>query len=405
MGKALLIIVLGFSTIFSGIIFNFTSSQRRSSQAIVTEYERWIARNAIESAANMGISKLFQSPIFSWGTAFTNQTFNGAQYSVTYTDVTGDSIFEAKALQVLTSVSYAGITDTSVAVYIQPAYSYFYFYLNNWPGGPTLEYDTGDTVAGPIHSNQPMRISNNPVFIGKVSSDETGYQGISNPNPKFYGGAEFGTQAIATPDLTPIRNVAIAGGDEYTTTIWVRFNADSTYETSTNGIIYSAPISMTAYNGTIITTGATSDIHVQGTVNGQMTVIAGRDILIEDDIVYNENPTTNPNSNDYLGLIARTNVTIVNNLANASNVNIHAAVLARDGSFNVPGYNLGLPRGILTLVGSLVENNYSEFGTYLGPITLTGYAFNHQYDTRLITRTPPYFPRILNRIEKAFRSD
>lgn len=397
----MLLIVFGFSTIFSGIIFNFTSNQTRSSQAIITEYERWIARNAVESAANMGISKLFQSPIFSWGTAFTNQAFSGAQYSVTYSDVTGDSIYEAKAIQVLTSVSYAGITDTSTAVYIQPAYSYFYFYLNNWPGGPALEYDTGDAVAGPIHSNQPMRISNNPVFIGKVSSHETGYQGISNPNPKFYGGAEFGTETIALPDLTPISNVASAGGDEYTTEIWVRFKVDSTYETSTDGITYSIPISMTAFNGTIITSGF-NDIHVQGTVNGQMTVISGDDILIEDDIVYNDDPTTNPN---YLGLIANDDVTIVNNLANANNVVIHAAIIARDGSFNVPGHDIGLPRGTLTLVGSLVENNYSEFGTYAGPITLTGYAFVHQYDTRLVTRTPPYFPRIANRVEKVFRSD
>ncbi len=144
-----------------------------------------------------------------------------------------------------------------------------------------------------------------------------------------------------------------------------------------------------------------NDIHVEGTVDGQITILSDRDILIEDNIVYDDDPRINPNSDDYLGLIARHRVTIVENVANSSDIEIHAAIIARHDEIEVPNYSSGGPWGTLTILGSIVENDFRPYGT----TTPTGYISNHIYDLRLRDRTPPYFPRLTNRIEKVYRSN
>ncbi|MFQ6114021.1 MAG: hypothetical protein ACE5NG_08005 [bacterium] len=397
MGKALLIIIVGFSTIFSGMMYNITSNQQRSSQAILTQYEKWIARNAIESVTNVANSKLYQNPDWQAGIS---GSFNGASYTVNVTDVTGDSTTNAKKDSITTIVTYENQSDTTITILVQPAYSYYYFFLNNWP--LPLEYDTGDTVIGPIHSNTKIRISNSPVFLGKVSSAENTYQGVSNPSPEFYGGAEFGTATIdfSSVILAPLTIVGMSGGDHYPNEIWLEFNG-TTYD------VYSDPYitlqsthNITDFNRIIMTdAGSKQDIHVRGTVDGQITILSDRNILIEDDIVCTTDPSSDPSSEDLIGLIAGHRVILVDNVANNSDLVIHAAIVARHDQIQVenPG---GASRGTLTIVGSIVENHYVSLGT-----SLSDYVLNHIYDSRLIDKTPPYFPRITNRVEQIYRSD
>lgn len=223
---------------------------------------------------------------------------------------------------------------------------------------------------------------------------------VASNDPKFYGGVEFGTPVIPLPDLGPLIATATAGGHVFANELWLRFNGTGgTYDYSTDGVTYFTQ-SISDFNGTIMTTND-NDIHVEGTVDGQITILSDRDILIEDNIVYDDDPRINPNSDDYLGLIARHRVTIVENVANSSDIEIHAAIIAHHDEINVPNYDSGGPWGNLTIVGSIVENDFRPYGT----TTPTGYISNHIYDLRLRDRTPPYFPRLTNRIEKVYRSN
>lgn len=139
---------------------------------------------------------------------------------------------------------------------------------------------------------------------------------VASNDPKFYGGVEFGTPVIPLPDLGPLIATATAGGHVFANELWLRFNGTGgTYDYSTDGVTYFTQ-SISDFNGTIMTTND-NDIHVEGTVDGQITILSDRDILIEDNIVYDDDPRINPNSDDYLGLIARHRVTIVENVANA----------------------------------------------------------------------------------------
>jgi hypothetical protein len=397
MGKALLIIVLGFSTIFSGVLFNMSSNQVLSSREIVKQYEKWIRRNALESAMNVASSKLYQNFVAS--DEGSDKSFSGVSYSLTFTDITGDSTREVKKIQAKTMATFAGETDSTIAIFMQPAYSYYHFFLfNTWP--PSLEYAPGDTLTAPVHANDRIRIRGNPVFIGKVSSADNNYHPVlGGDDPKFYGGIEFGTAIIPLPDLAPITNEALNWGHSFSNELWLRFNGDGTYDYSIDNWGSSFTESIATYNGTIIT-DSNMDIHVEGVVDGEVTIIADRDILIEDDIVYATNPITNPNCNDYLGLIARHRVRIVENAANSNDVVIHAAIIAHHDEIVVQNYDTGGPWGTLTIVGSVVENDYLPVGT----VTPTGYVMNQIYDVRLRDRTPPYFPR-LDRVEQVYRSN
>jgi hypothetical protein len=392
MGRALLIIVVGFSTIFSGMMFTLTSNQQRSSKAILTQYEKWIVRNTMESVANVANSKLYQNP--NWETGLSG-SFNGATYTVNFTDITGDSTTNAKKDSITTIVTYENESDTTVTILIQPAYSYYYFFLNTWP--LPLEYNTGDTLIGPIHANSKIRINNDPVFFGKVSSSETTYQGVSNPDPKFYGGAEFGTPAIdfTSGILTPLTNEGLSG-DQYNYEIWVEF-IGTTYN------VYNDPYTtlvatynLTDFNRIIMTDeGSNQNIHVKGTVDGQITILADRDIYIEDDIVCANDPSLDPSSDDFIGLVAKHRVILADNSDNRGDLVIHAAIMARHDEIQVESPD-GSSRGTLTIVGSIAETDY---------LSLSDYVVNHIFDSRLIDKTPPYFPRITNRIEQIFRSD
>lgn len=398
MGKALLIIVLGFSVIFSSIMFNLTSNHQRSANKMAYHYDKWIAQNAASSAANAAISKIYQN--FNWRTGYSNLSFFGANYSVTITDIPVDSTTEAKKLQVTAIATYGDKSDTTVSVFMQPAYSYYYYYVNtSWH--PSLKYEDGDTLIGPIHSNSMIRIKKNPVFIGRVSSSQDSFQNVGSADPKFYGGAEFGTQNIPLPDLSGVIGVAQAGGDVYNEELWLTFNFDGSYSCSTSTIDTLKFIS--DFNGTIMTTNG-KKIHVKGVVNGKVTVISDRDILIEDNIVYAEDPRSNPNSDDYLGLIAAHRVTVRDNVPNSNDVEIHAAIIARHDELMVENYDTGPPRGTLTILGSIVQNNAFPYGTYHEGGLETGYEGNHIYDARLMDKTPPFFPR-LDRVERVFRSD
>jgi hypothetical protein len=398
MGKALLIIVLGFATIFSGIMFKITSNQQRSSRAIVEQYEKWIAQNVSESVTNVAISKLYQPPVLSWQSGFSSLSFNGASYSVSITNITTDSTTEAKKIQVTTVATYENESDTTIAVLMQPAYSYYSYFANRWLS--SLVYDTGDTLTGPIHSNEFIQISNSPVFLAKVSSDETTYQGVTAPDPKFYGGLELGTQTIPLPNLTALIDSANAGGDVHASEVWLQFNG-TTYDVFYDPYItLDVTNNLSDYNGTIMTTGL-QNIHVKGVVDGQVTVLSDQDIFIEEDIVYANDPRVNPNSDDFLGLIASHRIEIPDN--GTMNLEIHAAMVANE-QFRVENYDLGLARGTLTILGSLVVEQDGPSGTYTSGTLVTGFDRIHIYDSRLRDKTPPYFPR-LDRVEMLFRSD
>ncbi len=396
MGRLLLIVTTGLSTVFAGIMFTMSSNIQRSSGKIVSQYQQIIRRNTLESATNVAISRLQQD--INWQSGFSDLSFSDANYSVTITDITQDSTIEAKRIQVTAVTTYSGLSDTTKTIFMQPAYSYYYLYSRKWPSH--LTFENGDTLSHPIHSNEGIRMSGTPVFLGKVSSQASTFETVGTAHPKFYGGADFGNGGIPEPSLSALMASALAGGDVYSEKLWLTFNADGSYQCSTGTVLTTKFIS--DYNGIVMTTND-KDIHVKGTVNGKVTVVSDDDLFIDGDIVYNQDPRVHPNSPDYTGLIARDDIIVSDNAANADGVNIHAALLSLD-KIKVEDHDEGAPRNTMLILGSIVQESSDEFGEFSGSTLISGYETVHIYDTRLFDRTPPFFPR-LNFVVMTFRSD
>ena len=137
-------------------------------------------------------------------------------------------------------------------------------------------------------------------------------------------------------------------------------------------------------------------IHVWGVLNGRLTVAAGHNLYIEDNVVYYRDPRYEP-STDLLGLVAQDSVIVAWDLAhsstdpNTSDCLINASIMALK-SFAAQNSWTPPARGTVTVLGGVVQNNKGTLGRVVGGVLVSGYNKNYIYDTRLLTDLPPAFP-------------
>jgi len=243
-----------------------------------------------------------------------------------------------------------------------------------------------------------------PVFFDKVTTSKMidPKPGTKTNNAIFKNGYETGVADVGWPtDLSELENASTAGGRNYTSEVWVQLDPGTSanndgwayvYNSSTMSaasIIDSVDLSDPTFNGALL---GEDRVHVQGTLDGKLSIASTEELRIEDNILYaNRDLAT---SDDLLGLIAEENVTVVNNAANQTDCIIDASVFSRDGSFTAENYNLGAPRGTLQLNGSIVQNQRGPVGTFAGTTLKTGYLKKYRYDQRLADpfNRPPFYP-------------
>ncbi len=168
------------------------------------------------------------------------------------------------------------------------------------------------------------------------------------------------------------------------------------YTIPENGLVYVKASSYKIYtynsNGQVATTTSYNDlgdVSVSGLngLDGKVTIVAERDINIIGHIRYADNPQTNPESNDKLGLIAGRNAVVTK--AAPNNVDIYAHIFCRDGGFGVYGYNTDSHRGDLNVYGGIANLIRNAVGQ-----GSSGYWKNYIYDPRFARDPPPHYPRL-----------
>ena len=105
-----------------------------------------------------------------------------------------------------------------------------------------------------------------------------------------------------------------------------------------------------------------------------------------------EDPRTDPEADDLLGLVAKHEVIVADNPANRDNCIIHATIMALDLSFWVENYNQGGPRGYLEILGGIIQQRRGPVGTMRNGMIGTGYQKNYGYDHRFRAMAPPFYP-------------
>lgn len=133
------------------------------------------------------------------------------------------------------------------------------------------------------------------------------------------------------------------------------------------------------------------DLFVQGTMGGQMTIAAENFVYITGNITYADS------ARDILGIVGQNAVWVWNPMNSSGqailgqNRTIYAALLSVAHTIQVQNWNLGSPRGTLTIVGSMAQRFRGTVGTGSGASVATGYLKSYNYDARLTYMSPPKY--------------
>jgi hypothetical protein len=434
-GKASILIVMGFSAVLLVMTQNFNSLTVRSVDNFASYYEETIAHNIAVSGANFAASALFFDN--HWTSGFSDVQFGGGKFDVTVIDTS--AVQNEKIITVVSTYpwpaspapGYSRLTDT-VMVKLQPSrFSKFAYYSAFEPSN--IWWTDGDTVHGPMHVQGTLRVNGAPVFHGKVTT-ETGIDSaggywdyresgghwerqwkwgrwqwvwvidynrvwIPAANPQFLGGYEDGVDLdMPANGVSDVRTLAQSGGHVFSghDTVYITFDEDSIkYKYGKYAAETAVLGTNLAANGVIFADDAV--VRAQGTVDGLYTLgVSGSSskgkLFIDDDIVYYDNPNTNPNSTDMLGMVVENEVLITNNSANNTDVNIHGSIYIQDGGFGAEDYDTRPNSGTINLLGGIQQATRRAVGTFNSGGIVSGFNKNYRYDNRFLISSPPGFP-------------
>lgn len=261
----------------------------------------------------------------------------------------------------------------------------------------------GDTLEGPVQTNSHFHIKGNPAFNSDVRSSDnfiTFYNNgsyldtalASNPPadiPTFQEGIDLGVEVIDMPSKAlDLRTAAVQGGLHLTGPATVVLNSDGTMNVTNGGRTQSTALPA---NGALFVTGG--DLTVSGTLNGRLSMGTNRNIIIDNNLTYADDPRTNPDSDDVLGLISEKDVVIGQGAP--ADVEVDASIMALGNSFIVENWWEGPAKGTLTVYGGMIQRERGPVGTFDGSTgeRLSGYSKNYHYDTRFLGAPPPYYPK------------
>jgi len=434
-GKTSLLILIGFISIFSVYQLRLTRAVISATDSFNYYYSKTLVHETAVSAMNIGASKV-------WKDTLTNATFNVVMNNCTATvriyPVVPDSLVRLSVKAwgyAFVDTYYARykkpykIEDSAFAYFIYssgpntPASRYFWLTGTEFYNGAPVYWITGDTVWGPVHTNGVLHTYGSPVFYDKV----TAYARI-NPQPtsnrnkaKFYGGWEVGIQAEIPVDMTRTKTAAVNGGGVFNNPVYLKFLSNGkvvkrdivgwTVETIGSGqylrqrrVPQLSPPDTVANISSLSSTGVIwvkNEVVVEGTLNGQLTILADGNIRIWDDLKYADDPNVNPNSDDFLGLVSYKNVIIADSDPNQNDVVIQAAIMAYDGgsndkSFIAENWDKRPPSGTIYLTGGIVQEGRGPVGQFSGGSGIIQNGFNkrYRYDPRFRDKAPPYYPLV-----------
>ena len=397
-GKAMLILISGFTMLFMVVANNFNTVSGRVTDNYVDYFNKTTSHNIAISGANMAANQLFLDS--TWNAGYNNVPYQNGKLNVTV-----ETIDAYKNIKRITSVGIFQKDTSRVQVTFAPSkFSKFAYY--SVYEGTNIWWMNKDTVWGPFHTQDILRAANHPVFFGKASSKGgiKYYTNQATDKPYFYGGYEQGVDlSLPTNGVTALKTPAQNQGLYFNGnlsgqgTVYLKFDRDYLYfRYSTSTPYDSVYLPSAAPNGVIYIDNGVA--RIQGTVKGAYTIAcsgtsSGKGtIWLDDDIVYSKDPRTDPTSTDMLGIVAQSNVWITDNPANNNNININASIYVEQGGFGAQNYNTRPVSGTINLLGGIIQNTRQAVGTFNSGVIKTGFSKSYRYDDRFMTASPPFFP-------------
>ena len=375
-GKGLLIYVIGFGIIMGYIIMNLTSLGTRATENVAWYNSAAVSKNLATIGANIGLSELYQNPDYrtTINQSFDEGPYTGGEFTVTFTDDMINNRLILESVATFQPVGFDEIEDKIIVFLNNQKEDEFKYYSwitsKSGMSGPGNAFVDGDTVWGPLHSNGQWKTSGRPVFHGQVTY--SGNWPARNQDQGVYHGGEP-TQAaeVTLPDnMDDLYEASLEenGGLHYLEDIWIEIDgenvniwtedpgsgaeADTTINVNTSGF------SRAVYSS--------QNVHVEGTLSGKVSIGAGNDIYITNDVRYQtfppytkqENGEIIHHSDDLLGLVANNHIEITKPSTGAGGeIDIHAAMIALNGAFKSSDWNKNASgKGVVRTFGTVIMN-------------------------------------------------
>jgi type II secretory pathway pseudopilin PulG len=275
------------------------------------------------------------------------------------------------------------------------------------------------TIALPTNSNNQVRASfgGNAADASAVSASElqtawgvstmatgiyyTQGNGTTKPNTgsSWKGGLyiQGNVDSLTLSKSGAFQVITVVQGA--TTTVLTQ-QSNGTWSVAVNGAVIKTISATPAFNGMIYVAGGVTGLGGDGTgaadiaSGSQITLSTTGDVNIKKDITYTDDPTTNPNATNVLGIFSSGGSILLDGPSNQS-LNVNASIMASGngkgfGTANVNS-RAGSPSTKINLLGGVIEDQ-SQTVSLGEPIT-NGYNRNYSYDPRFrLGFAPPYFP-------------
>jgi len=431
-GKALLILVIGFTMLFVVMGYFWGGIATDSVDNHTSYYKNTIAHNIAVSGANIGLQKAIADSNLS-GLLVDEEFENGdMQVNITTAHLPVRTLTSlGNFMGVVSKVKIKLMRDqTSLA-------KYAWFIPGTSTGSLNRPWITGDTVFGGFHSNQFLVVNGDPVFQGKVTTLKGIHDQAKAPyypsDPVFLGGYQEGIDVnwsksmhypnyavlAETPNVNNFSNVDL----------WLKFNGDGTVTyayakgAGNDSTKYPArvtvPVETMAPNNLIYLNGG--DVYLSGTLDGNVTVVAegssgagAGNVFLVGDMVYKEDPMipngsggymANPECDDMMGIVATNNILVstndqTNNLGGYNNnvldpdIHIDAGIFCNSGGFSVEKLGsppANVPLGSIYLQGSMTAGKEEVVAQFSGSTVSAGYNRHVIFDERFATGPPMWF--------------
>ncbi len=400
MGRAMLFLVFGMVFILGIDQTSMSSRQLLMSNRSSNYASKTQSRNIAASMISLAIHDINDD--IGWHSGLENDNILGGSGTVTVKTPSEDASLNEYETRFIAKGFYNDVTSTIDVTLQRTAFSRFAYFTNQ---EPEIYFVSQDTINGPAHTNGIFHMWGEPVFKKEITSPN---KWVGQATPKFEGGYNFDSNPITLPqNLEEIKSNAISGGLRFNNDIKIDLQADGTVQISELQRTFSwyrgwvntwgdpQTYNLSNYNGVISTRG---NMDVQGTLKGRLTLHSEKDVHITGDLTYADNPDSNPDSNDMLGIVSEDDVVIDDGAQTKhgdQDLTIDASIMAL-GQMRVNDYYSGQSRGILHIYGGVIQGKRGPVGTFIktggGTRLNSGYSKQYDYDQRLLKKWPPFFP-------------
>jgi hypothetical protein len=375
----------------------------------------YIAEGGLERArtwvGNLYLDDPTADPV---GMRFEDQALGGGTYTAEVLGEAGGGFLEA--YDIVSTGEYDGVLRQVKATVISATFAIYQWYIEN-PGGGDSWFRTGERFEGPIHLNCNIKVDGDPWFGGPVRAAGQLIQTVGS-NPTFVMGYEEFVPMIPLPTresiMATIRTQAMESDGIYGGPLGVppQFYYDVILGNPADGWLSYAGyandgtlVADTVYVDIASTNGTAwfdERIKIHGTLDGMLTIGVDSDVYIVDDILY-EGSTPGPGGgldddcDDMLGLLACGHpwgdIVLADTPENWSDLEVHGVMMSLQQNIAVENLTgSGGPRGTFRIHGGMLSDLGFQLAVYSGGVLTSGYVREYNYDYRVLTMPPPFFP-------------